>query len=109
MRILLDECIPRKLKNQLIGHNCSTVPEAGFVGKKNGELLKLAGEAGFEGFVTLDRGIEYQQNLTSHNLIVLVLRAKSSRLEDLMPQIPRILEVLRGDPKAGLILIPYPH
>lgn len=59
MRVLLDECMPRKFKNQLAGHDCATVPEAGFSGKKNGELLKLAEEADFEVFVTLDRGIEY--------------------------------------------------
>ncbi len=109
MRILLDECIPRKLKNQLVGHICSTVPEAGFAGKKNGELLKLADEGGFEVFVTLDRGIEYQQNLAAQKLVVLVLRAKSSRLEDLIPHIPRLLEILRGSPKDGLIFIADSH
>jgi hypothetical protein len=82
MRVLLDECIPRKLKTQLVGHNCSTVPEAGFAGKKNGELLKSAEHSGFEAFVTLDRGIEYQQNLAAYKLVVLLLRAKSSRLDD---------------------------
>lgn len=109
MRVLLDECIPRKFKTQLANHNCATVPEAGFAGKKNGELLKLAGEAGFEVFVTLDRGIEYQQNLAVHKLVVLVLRTKSSRLDDLISQVPRILEILRSNPKSGLILIPDPH
>lgn len=109
MRVLLDECIPRKFKNQLSAHKCATVPEAGFAGRKNGELLKLAVEAGFEVFVTLDRGIEYQQNPALHKLVLLVLRAKSSRLDDLISQTPRILEVLRADPKSGLILIPYPH
>ena|SRR5205814_230394 len=109
MRVLLDECIPRKLKNHLSAHECTTVPEAGFAGKKNRELLNLAVEAGFEVFVTLDRGIEYQQNLAVHNLTVLVLRSKSSRLDDLIAQVPRILEVLGRSPKGGLILIPDSH
>jgi len=109
MRVLLDECIPRKFKNQLAGHDCTTVPDAGFAGKKNGELLKLAVDAGFEVFVTIDRGIEYQQNLTVHKLVVLVLRTKSSRLDDLISQVPRILGILRGKPKGGLILIADPH
>jgi hypothetical protein len=108
MRILLDECIPRKLKCHLTGHSCFTVPEMGFAGKKNGELLKLASEAGFEVFVTLDRGIQYQQNLASHKLVILVFRAKSSRLEDLIPTIPRLLEILSGSPKGDLFFISDP-
>lgn len=55
MRLLLDECIPRKLKNYLAIHKCTTVPEAGFAGKKNGELLTLAERAGFELFITVDK------------------------------------------------------
>ena len=76
MRVLLDECVPRKLSNYLIGHECTTVPEAGFAGQKNGELLSLAERNGFEIFLTIDRGIEYQQNLTSHKLAILVVRGK---------------------------------
>jgi hypothetical protein len=60
------------------------VPEAGFAGKKNGELLRLAVEAGFEGFVTVDQGIEYEQNLTSRKLAIVIIRAKSNRLADLV-------------------------
>jgi hypothetical protein len=63
MKLLLDECLPRKLKNHLPEHECSTVPEQGWAGKKNGELLLLAEKSGFEIFLTLDRGVEYEQNL----------------------------------------------
>ena len=63
MRVLLDECIPRKLKNEIPDHDCQTVPEAGWAGKKNGELLFLAEKSGFEVFPTLDQGMEYEQNL----------------------------------------------
>jgi hypothetical protein len=80
MRVLLDECIPRSFKKHLPGHQCATVPEAGFAGKKNGELLKLAGDAGFEVFVTLDRGIEYEQNLTKNNLTRLELNRVGFRI-----------------------------
>ena len=57
MKLLLDECVPRRLKNNLPGHECKTVPEAGFAGKKNSLLLSLAEQAGFEVFLTIDRGI----------------------------------------------------
>lgn len=63
MKILLDECIPRKLKGALANHDCKTVPEAGLAGKKNGALLSLAEGAGFDIFLTMDKGLQYQQNL----------------------------------------------
>ena len=61
MRILLDECVPVALKRNLVslGHECQTVREAGFAGKKNGELLTLA-ERWWDVLLTTDRKIEYQ-------------------------------------------------
>ena len=90
-KVLLDECIPRKLKSHLPGYDCLTVPEAGWAGKKNGELLSLAQNAGFQVFVSLDQGIEFQQNLTGRNIAVVLLRAKSNRLPDLIPLAGKIL------------------
>jgi len=90
-KLLLDECIPRKFKNHLSGCDCLTVPEAGWAGKKNGELLSLAENAGFQVFVSLDQGIEFQQNLTGRNIAVILLRAKSNRLADLIPLAGKIL------------------
>jgi hypothetical protein len=96
MRVLLDECVPRKLKGRLTGHECRAVPEEGLAGKKNGELLSLAEKAGFDVFLTLDRGIEFQQNLQARRIAVLVVRAGSSRLADLMPHVPEILKTLES-------------
>ena len=56
MKILLDECIPRKFKNSLADHECLTVPEAGLAGKKNGELLSIAEHQGYTIFLTMDKG-----------------------------------------------------
>jgi predicted nuclease of predicted toxin-antitoxin system len=60
MKILIDECIPRKFKRALSGHDCLTVPEAGLAGTENRELLSLAEEQRFEVFLTIDRGFEYE-------------------------------------------------
>jgi hypothetical protein len=87
MKILLDECIPRKLKNAFPEHECRTVPEAGLAGQKNGRLLFLAEQAGFELFFTMDKGVEYQQNLTRRYIAILIVRAKSNRLKDLLPHV----------------------
>ena len=85
MRVLLDECLPRKLKSALVEHDCKTVPEAGLAGQKNGRLLSLAEAAGFDLFLTLDKGIQYQQNLAGRSIAILIIRAKSNRLQDLLP------------------------
>jgi predicted nuclease of predicted toxin-antitoxin system len=62
VRILLDECLPRRLKRDLVGHHARTVPEMGWASKKNGELLALA-EADFDVFLTVDRNLSSQQNI----------------------------------------------
>jgi len=96
MRLLLDECVPRKFKNSMPGHDCRTVPEMGWAGKKNGALLLLAEKSSFQVFLTLDRGFEYEQNLQGKSIAVVLIRSKSSRLADLLPYSPEILRVLRS-------------
>jgi hypothetical protein len=106
MKLLLDECLPRKLKNHLVGHECHTVPEAGWAGKKNGELLSLAAESGFESFLTLDQGMEYEQKLKGREIAVVVISAKSNRLADLLPRMPAILTALRSIRVGQLVRVP---
>ena len=103
MKLLLDECVPRNLKSHLPGVECQTVPEAGLAGKKNGELLSLAERAGFQVFLTVDRGIEYEQNLQHRAIGVVVIHAKSSRLDDLLPHAPEILKALPSIQRGQLI------
>ena len=105
MKVLLDECLPRKLKNHLLGHDCSTVPEAGWAGKKNGELLSLAEKSGFEIFLTLDQGVEYEQNLKGRAIGVILVSARSSRLADLLPRIPAVLTALRSVRAGQLVRV----
>jgi hypothetical protein len=62
MKILFDECLPRRLKNCLPGHDCRAVPEMGWAGKSNGDLLALA-EPSFSVLITMDANLDYQQNL----------------------------------------------
>lgn len=62
MRVLLDECLPKKLKREIEADFVQTVPEVGWASKKNGELLRLA-EADFDVLLTNDQNLEHQQNL----------------------------------------------
>lgn len=72
MRILLDECIDRRLARFLPGHSVRTVPQAGWAGIKNGELMSLA-QHEFDVFVTVDRNLSYQQNLKRYGIATIVL------------------------------------
>ena len=65
MRVLLDECLPRQRARDLPGHDVTTVQREGWAGTKNGALLRLAAAAGFEAFVTVDNGVEYQQRVAA--------------------------------------------
>lgn len=93
MRILLDEDLPRRLGNLLVGHEVSTVPRSGWAGVKNGKLLTLAA-AQFDVFLTMDQNLEYQQNLAALPVAVLVIQAASNRIEHLEPIVPAILKAL---------------
>jgi hypothetical protein len=88
MRVLLDECVPRRLRRELAGHEVHTVPEMGWSGKKNGELLGLMTAAGFTVLLTVDQGIPHQQNLRSAGVAVVLLFGVSNQLSDLIPLMP---------------------
>lgn len=93
MKVLLDECIDRRLAKEIVGFQVKTVPQMNWAGVKNGELMRLA-EAKFDVFITVDRNLSFQQNLPKFNIAVLVLKAKSNSLPDLSAFAPRIIEIL---------------
>ncbi|HEY7395435.1 MAG TPA: DUF5615 family PIN-like protein [Gemmatimonadaceae bacterium] len=94
MRILLDECLPRRLRSALAGHEVATVQEQGWAGVQNGELLRRAASHDFAAFLTVDRGIQYQQNLGSVGIAVVALHARSNDIVDPLPLMPEVEEVL---------------
>ncbi len=93
MRILLDENLPRKLAAYLVGHQCRTVAECGWSGKTNGDLLSEADPL-FDVLLTLDKNLPYQQNLTTKQIAMLIVRARSNRIQDLLPAVPECLAAL---------------
>ena len=100
MRILLDECVPKRLGWLLLGHTVRTVPQEGWSGKKNGELLSLMAAAGFEVLLTVDQGIQHQQNLRAAGVAVIVMFGPSNQFSDLAPLVPDVLTAL-GAIKPG--------
>jgi hypothetical protein len=106
MRILLDECVPRRLRLALPGHDVHTVPEMGWHGKKNGELLRLMVGQGFEVMLTVDRNLRHQQNLQAAGVALIVLVAASNRLADLSPFMPSVQAALGSLRPGDAIEIP---
>ena len=97
MKILLDECLPIDLRHSFSTHEAYTVEWAGLKGKKNGELLDAAELlAGYEALVTMDQGVEHQQNLINRRIALLVLAARSNQLEALRPLVPEALTALES-------------
>jgi predicted nuclease of predicted toxin-antitoxin system len=102
VRILLDECLPRRLARELVEHDVRTVPEMGFAGKRNGELLALAQER-FDVFVTVDRNLSFQNEVHRFALAVVVLHAKSNKLSDLRPLVPELRAQLSDVVPGGVV------
>ena len=92
--MLLDECVPKVLGRSLAGHAARTVPLEGWAGKKNGELLGLMSAAGFEVLLTVDQGVQHQQNLRTAGVAVVVMVAASNDIIDLLPLVPGVLAAL---------------
>lgn len=105
MKLLLDECIDQRFAKELAGHEVRTVPQMGWAGKKNGDLLRLA-QGQFDAFVTVDRNLSFQQNLPAPGIAVVVLIAPTSRLADLRPLAAKLLEKLAGLQPGSVTTIP---
>jgi hypothetical protein len=92
MKVLIDENLPRKLAGHLKGHECRTVAECGWAGKKNGELLSLAD----------------QQDLKLGRIAILIVRAPSNRIQDLLPVIPDCLIALQSIEPGRVVRVGNP-
>jgi len=105
VRILLDECVDQRFRYELPGHEVSTVQEAGWAGKKNSELLKLA-QGRFEVFITVDRNLYFQQSLTQFTISIAIISAPTNRLQDLRPLAPKLLNQLsKIDPGETKLIV----
>lgn len=104
MKLLLDECIDRRFAKEFVGYEVKTVPQMGWAGVKNGQLLALA-EAEFDVFITVDRNLSFQQNLPQFNIAVIVLQAPSNRLADLKPLATEVLTILATADKGQATVV----
>lgn len=98
MKILLDENIDVRLCNNLKEFDIFTVSEMGWYSKKNGELIKLAVENAFTHIITLDKNIQFQQNLDKYEINFIVINSYNSRLDTLIKFIDGIKNILNNNP-----------
>ena len=102
MRVLLDENLPHDLIASLVGHEVMTVQGLGWAGTLNGELLKRA--AGVtDAFLTMDRKLERQHDLTALTFGVVVIAARSNKMQDLLPLVPSLQQAV-ANIKPGVVL-----
>lgn len=105
VRILLDECIDRRLAREFPDRTVRTAVEAGWSGLENGRLLKSAQQE-FDVLLTVDRNLSFQQNLPSYSIAVIVLCARTNRLQDLAPLVPEVLACLANLEPGVPVFVP---
>ncbi len=105
MRLLLDENLPKRLKQDFPEFEIYTLQDNGWIGKSNGELLQLMIENKFDVLLTFDKNLQYQQNFAKYSVTVLVINAPDNSYEVLKTLIPKIKQVLSQQLKSGHIEI----
>jgi hypothetical protein len=101
MRLLLDENLPKRLKQGLEEHEIYTASEKGWTGISNGKLLGLLIENKFDALLTFDKNLQYQQNFTKYTIAVIVLNAPDNSYATLKDFAQKIKDVLKSDLKPG--------
>jgi predicted nuclease of predicted toxin-antitoxin system len=94
MKLLLDECVDVRFRSFIPEHEVRIVQEMRWLGKVNGELLQLTNENGFNVFITTDKKLQYQQNISQYNFAVVILDTPRSTLENLKILIPSLIVLL---------------
>ena len=105
MKILLDECVTRKLKQHLIEFEVRTVVEMDWSGLKNGNLLSVTVAEEFDILLTIDKNLKYQQNMSNYEVAVVVLDVEKSKIEFLLELLPKFKEQINEFEKGKVHLI----
>ena len=104
-KLLLDECVTHKLRNHFDSLETYTTSYMGWDGIKNGKLLQLAVDNEFEIFVTTDKNLQFQQNMTNYNITVVLLNAPIVNLRYLVPLVAKFFERIDSFEKHKIYVI----
>ncbi len=105
MKILLDECVTKHLKPKLNSHEVYTVREMQWSGIKNGKLMGLCVENGFDILLTIDKNLQYQQDLYKYSLSIVIFNSSSSNISALQIFLPVFEEKLASFEKHKAYLL----
>lgn len=105
MKILLDECVSKKVKRLLPDLEVYTVAEMGFSGLKNGKLLTQAEKGGFDILLTIDKNIDSQQNISKYALSLVILNVMKSNVKYFEPLIPEFLSRINTNKKGHSYIV----
>ena len=95
MKLLLDECVPRRVRRVFPGYEVFTIEQAGFKGLKNGTLIAAAAGV-YDVLITVDKNVEHQQNKKDLPIAILILSAPTNRFDSLSPLVPRAIKALEA-------------
>ncbi len=106
MKLLLDENLPKRLKQEFPDHEVHAISDLGWTGTKNGPLLELMISNGFHAQLTFDKNLQYQQNFLKYTVTVFVLTATINTYQELRQLVPQVVKHLNSPPMAtGPIVI----
>lgn len=106
MRLLLDENLPKRLKQDFPEHEVFTVRDMQWNGMKNGELLNLLVENSFDALLTYDKNLQHQQNFSKYTITVFVLVAKINQYKELTKLPPKVKNHLEsGELPIGPLIV----
>lgn len=105
MKILLDECVTKKLRKFLAGHEVFTVTDMKWNGFRNGNLMSRASDEKFDLVITIDKNLQFQQNIKNKNVAVVVFDSPSSKIEQLQKFIPAFNQQLETFQKSKVYII----
>jgi predicted nuclease of predicted toxin-antitoxin system len=105
MKILLDECVTKRLKRHLLEFEVFTIRELNLGGIKNGKLMTFCSENNFDILLTIDKNLMFQQNLEKYSVTIAVLNSKSSKIEELVEFMPSFKSQLKDLEKHKAYII----
>jgi hypothetical protein len=107
MKVLLDECVPERFRRCIPGHDVHSAKYAGFSGRKNGELLRLAAEAGYDVLLTVDQGIPFQQRMSCRSVALIVISAPSNDIGTLEVMADAVIGALATITAGHIVKLDY--
>ena len=108
MRVLLDNNVNQRFANLLTGHHVVSARSQGWAELFNGDLISAAEREGFDVLITADKQMQYQQNVSSRRLTILILNSLFIRLGDIAPLAPKVQAGLDSSPDSGAFLVINP-